>query len=295
MTCVTQSQLVKHIGGKNLPYEKKSLETLSRALVLSSLIGLSCFAMSMVQTTAALAQSAVPAKPALQKQPASPAPKPAQSAPAAAQADAPNAAPPEGPIKVDLQPAAAEWTKVCGKDQGNNKQVCYTTRDFGQDANQPPLLAVAVYDIEGDDKRIVRFLLPIGLMLKPGFRMNVDQGQAIPGAYAICLPNGCFAETEVPANFIAQLKKTQLLSVAVRNQVNNEVTFTLPMKDFAKAFDGPPIDPEILKQQQQELQQKLEEQAKAQREQLEKQQPPGAQPLPGQLSPPVAPAPAPKP
>jgi len=143
--------------------------------------------------------------------------------------------------------------------------------------------------MSGDERRIARFLLPVALMLQPGFRLIMDKGEPIPGHFAICFPNGCFAETDLNGAAIANLKKAQTVSVQVRNQVNNEVTFNVPMKDFATAFDGPPIDPKVLEQQQQELQKQLEEKAKAQREQLEKQSaaPPAAAPAPAA---PAAPA-----
>jgi invasion protein IalB len=188
---------------------------------------------------------------------------PAQAAPAAA---------PSGPVKLELQPMQSPWTKICGKDQGANKEVCYTTRDFGQAADQPPTLAVAIYQMSGEDKRIARFLLPVALMLKPGFRLIIDKEEPIDGKFAICFPNGCFAEAELNGAAIGKLKKAQTASVVVRNQGNVEVTFSMPMKDFGVAFDGPAADPKVLEQQNQELQKQLEEKAKAQREQLEKQQ-----------------------
>jgi len=83
---------------------------------------------------------------------------------------------------------------------------------------------------------------------------------------------------------LSALKKSAIASVIVRNQGNAEVTFNVPMKDFAAAFDGPAVDPKVLEEQNQALQHQLEEKARAQREQIEKQQS-GAQPTP-------APAPA---
>src|SRR5579863_6865752 len=80
--------------------------------------------------------------------------KPAAPAPAAPAPAAPAAAAPQGPVKLDLQALQSPWTKICGKDQANGKEVCYTTRDFGQAADQPPTLAVAVYQMSGDDRRI---------------------------------------------------------------------------------------------------------------------------------------------
>lgn len=191
-------------------------------------------------------------------------------------AKAPVAAPPaaagaQGPLKVDLLPTQGDWMKVCGKDQANNKEVCYTTRDFGQGADQPPVLALAIYDVKGDEKRMLRLLLPVALMLKPGFRFSMDSGQPLSGAFAICFPNGCFAESELNGAATNTMKKATTLNVYVKNQVGNEVTFTLPMAGFGKAFDGQAVDPKVLEEQQKQAQRQLEERAKLERQKLEGQ------------------------
>ncbi len=253
--------------------------TRTRAAALIACLGLSA---QLLGGGPAFAQAAK--KPAAPAAPAADAP--AQGQPAQGQQ-------PQGPIKVDLQPSQADWTKVCGKDQGNNKEICYTTRDFGSDPKQPPAIAVAVYDIKGEDTRIVRLLMPVGLLLRPGFRFSIDKGPQTDGAFEICMPNGCFAEAKVKGVVIDQLKKGTLLNVAVKNSVNNEVTFTLPMAGFGKAFDGAPIDPKVLQQQQQELQQQLEAKAKQQRQVIEQQQNGGTAPA-GTAPAPAAPAQPPK-
>lgn len=210
-------------------------------------------------------------------------------APTAPGAPAPAAAAqPTGPVKLDLMPMQAPWTKICGKDQGSGKEVCYTTRDFGQAANQPPTLAIAVYQMANEERRIARFLLPVGLLLRPGFRLVIDKGEPIEGHFAICFPNGCFAEAELNNATLGALKKATTANVIVRNQGNIEVTFSLPMKDFGSAFDGKPIDPKVLAEQNEELQKQLQAKALEERKKLEQQQgAPAAAP-----SAPAAPAPA---
>ncbi len=228
-----------------------------------------------------LAAAAVLAASGAMAQTTKPAPPPsATAAPAAPGAPAA----PAGPVKLDLTPMQAPWTKICGNDQGSGKQVCYTTRDFGQAVDQPPTLAIAVYQLANEDRRIARFLLPVGLLLRPGFRLVIDKGDPIDGKFAICFPNGCFAEADLNTKTIGDLKKAQVASVIVRNQANVEATFNLPMKDFGAAFDGAPVDPKVLEQQNQELQKQLEERARLQRQKLEQQQSTGAPPA-------VAPAP----
>ena len=58
----------------------------------------------------------------------------------------------------------------------------------------------------------------------------------------------------------------------VRNQIAVEVTFNIPMHDFATALDGPPVDPKVIEERNKALQQQLEKKAQEQRDQIEKQQ-----------------------
>jgi len=211
----------------------------------------------------AFAQAPAP-KPA---QPA--APKPAQPAPQ----PAPQAAPAPAANQVNLQPSQSDWTKVCGKDQAANKEICYTTRDFGQAADQPPVLAIAVYDVKGDENRIVRLLLPPALLLRPGIRFSVDKGAAIEGSFEICFPNGCFAEAKVRGPSVDQIKKGASMNIFVKNQFNNEIAFVVPLSGFGKAFDGPPIDPKVLEEQQNQLREEMQKRAEEERKRLEAQTP----------------------
>src|SRR5271155_5502007 len=130
---------------------------------------------------------------------------------------------PQGPVKLDLVGLQPQWTKQCSKDQAG-KEVCLTQREFGQVVDQPPTLIIAVYQIGGDEHRFARFVLPLGFLVSPGFRLIPEKGEPIAGRFAFCLPQGCFAEAELSAAGVNALKKSSTASVVVRNQANNEVT-----------------------------------------------------------------------
>lgn len=229
-------------------------------------------AAAIAGSTAGLAQQPPPRqRPAAQPaQPAQPAPAPAPQAPAQPGQAAQQ---PAGPavVQVKPEPSQPDWTKVCGKDPASNAEICYTTRDFVSDQGQP-VMAVAVYEAKGGPQaqRVVRFLLPLGLMLQPGIRFAVDQSQPTPGRYALCFPNGCFAEAVgLKDDFIAAMKKGTSLNVSVQNQMAREVTFAVPLTGFGKAFDGPAIDPKVLEEQQKKLQEELEKRSDELRKRLE--------------------------
>jgi invasion protein IalB len=238
------------------------LSTRALSIALSTAIGLA--------PMASFAQQAQPRQAPRPAQPAQPAQPPAGTGPTV--------------VQVKPEPSQTTWTKVCGKDEAANKEICYTTRDFVSDQGQP-VLAVAVYDVKGDPNKILRFLMPLGLLLQPGIRFGVDTAQPTAGRYAICFPNGCFAEAQVKDDFINAMKKGNTLSVSVQNQGAREVSFAIPLTDFAKGFDGAAIDPKVLEQQQKQLQDEL---AKRQEELRQRLGGGGANAAPG-----TAPAPAP--
>ncbi len=188
-----------------------------------------------------------------------PAAKPKQPAPKEQKAQPQ----PPAPVIVELKaaPFQPEWTKVCGKDQSAKAETCYTTRDFVTDKGQR-IVAVALYDAKGKGaQKMVRIMMPLGFLVPPGIRIVVDKNQPTSGRYATCVPHGCFAEAVVKDDFVAALKKGSTLSVSAQNQAGKVVTFAVPTAGFGKAFDGPPIDPQVLAEQQKKIQEELQKQA----------------------------------
>jgi invasion protein IalB len=160
-------------------------------------------------------------------------------------------------VKLKAEPAQPEWTKVCGKDQGATTEVCYTTRDFVTDKGQR-IVAVALYDAKGKGaQKTMRILVPLGFLVQPGIRIVVDKSQPVAGRFSACLPHGCFIEAAVKDDFITAIKKGSNLNVSARNQVGKEVTFAVPIAGFGKAFEGPPVDPQVLAEQQKKIQEEL--------------------------------------
>jgi invasion protein IalB len=241
-------------------------------------------AMSLALVGGASAQA--PTKPAAPATPAAP----GQAAPA------PQGQPqPAPPSKIDLVSPEPQWAKFCAKQPANGKEACATMRDFSTSADQPPMISINLFDIAGEERRKLRFLiLPIGMLLKPGFRVIIDKGEPIEGRYDMCFQNACSAEIDIGAKTLEALKKGQNMAVVMRvpggDVSGRELTFNIPLKDLGPAFEGKPTDPKVLEQQRQALQQQLQKKAEEQRKMLEQQQ--GAAPAAPATPAPTAPAPA---
>jgi invasion protein IalB len=225
--------------------------------------------------------------------------QPAQPGVPAAPGQAPPPGQPAPPSKVDLVSPEPQWAKFCAKQPGNGKDACATMRDFSTSADQPPMISINLFDVAGEERRKLRFLmLPIGMLLKPGFRVVVDKNDPIDGKYDMCFQNACSAEIDIGAKTLETLKKGQNMAIVMRvpggDVSGRELTFNVPLKDLGTAFDGKPTDPKVLEQQRQALQQQLQKKAEEQRKALEQQQGAGAPATPAPVAPtapaPVAPA-----
>ena len=79
----------------------------------------------------------------------------------------------------------------------------------------------------------------------------------------------CIAQLETNADIVQKLKKGQNLFIQAYNMAQNVMTLSLPLGDFAKAYDGPATDPKELEEKNKKLQGELERRANEQRQKLE--------------------------
>ena len=202
-----------------------------------------------------------------QKQPA----QPAQQAPAPAEQQQQQQAAGEQPPVV-----YSPWTKFCGKDNNNPqaKEVCLTVKEARLETGQF-LAGAALIEQAGEEKKLFRITLPLGMQLPQGTRMLLDKEEPMQGRYIVCLPNGCMADFDVNKDFVAKLKKGQQLVLQGINLPGQAATYMLPLAEFAKANEGPPTDPKKFEEDQKKLQEELQKKAEEARKRLQASPPDG--------------------
>jgi invasion protein IalB len=229
-------------------------------------------------TSVALAQQPQPIQPVPAPK-ASPAPRPvqpAQKAPAptkqpqqqpAQQAPAPGG---EQQAQTDQPPVVySPWTKFCGKDNNPQaKEVCLTVKEARLETGQF-LAGAALIEQAGEEKKLFRITLPLGMQIPQGTRMLLDAEQPMTGRYIVCLPNGCMADFDVTAEFVGKLKKGKSITLQGINLPGQAASYALPLADFAKANEGPATDPKKFEEDQKKLQDELQKKAEEARKRLQ--------------------------
>jgi invasion protein IalB len=194
------------------------------------------------------------------KQPQGPAAQP--GAPADQQAQAPQG---------DQPPVVySPWTKFCGKDNNNPqaKEVCLTVKEARLETGQF-LAGAALIEQTGEEKKLFRITLPLGMQIPQGTRLLLDKEEPQLGRYVVCLPNGCMADFEVSKDFVGKLKKGQQIVLQGINLPGQAASYMLPLTDFAKANEGPATDPKQFEADQKKLQEELQKKAEEARKRLQ--------------------------
>jgi invasion protein IalB len=193
--------------------------------------------------------------------------------PALAQ-DKPAAAPAK-PAAGAAAPAAAAanksaWVKLCektplvkkgedGKEAKEEKDICLTHHERLDGNSGMVLVSAAIREVEGQDKKHLMIMVPLGMALPPGLRAavytkdqwakiakneKVDDKELKPVdlKYSLCHASGCTAEIEADAAILDQMKAGGGLMVVAMNAAAQPIGFPVPLDGFTDAFGGKPID-----------------------------------------------------
>jgi invasion protein IalB len=132
------------------------------------------------------------------------------------------------------------------------KEVCFTASDGHLASGQKFVIALLI-EPAGNDTKLLRVTVPLGVALVPGVRIVIDEKEAMTAPYVVCLStNGCMADYKADADLIEKLKKGRTLAIEAVDK-GRSISFTLPLTGFAKARDEPPSDPTGLNELQEGL------------------------------------------
>jgi len=222
------------------------------------------------------------------------APKKVQSAPAASAA---KAAAPAKTTTAAANPKSA-WVKLCenapimnrgkdGKEVKTEKRLCLTHHERLDGNTGMVLISAAIREIEGNPKKTLMVMVPLGMAIPPGIRAavytkeqwakaskneKIDEKKLKPIElhYSLCHPAGCTAETEATPEILKEMSTGGGIMVLAMNAAAQPVGFPVPLDGYNEAAAGPPVDNKkyaearsALMKQIRERQQKLAEEWKA--------------------------------
>lgn len=128
------------------------------------------------------------------------------------------------------------WTVQCANQQQGEKtqRICQMSQQLLQQKTRQRVLTFAISMADKNAK--VTLVLPFGLLLSEGVRVQIADEEVLRGAYRTCLPDGCVAEIELPAETIEKFESAETASVLMTANSGQPVKTDVSLKGFTSAF-----------------------------------------------------------
>lgn len=169
------------------------------------------------------------------------------------------------------QPSNDSWIKVCRSDEKAKKEICKTAYDLRTTSGQF-LASVAVVEVSGEARKIIEMIMPTGLLLQPGLKLQVDQNKSEDAKFGMCAPDGCVSQLVSNDTFVATMKKSANLVITGYGQASNPVTFSIPLDSFKSANEGKSLDDAALKKREEAIAAEIQQKQKSIEDQLRDEQ-----------------------
>ena len=183
---------------------------------------------------AAIAGSALPA---LGQQSAAPAPGAQTQAPAP-QERAPTA-PQQQPGSVRSNHGA--WSIICDRPAGASTEQCALMQNVIADDRPEVGLSVVVLKTADRKAKILRILAPLGVLLKDGMELYVDNNNIGRAYFTRCFSEGCYVEVEIDDELMRILRAGKSAVFALRESVDQDrVGIPIELTGFAAGYDALP-------------------------------------------------------
>lgn len=169
-----------------------------------------------------------------------------------------------GPAVAQDKKAAAKqsdqsaWVKLCEQapnlaEPEKKLNVCLTHHERLDGNSGRVLVSAAIRDVEGQDRKALMVMVPLGMALPPGVQVKVDENEPVKLQYTLCHAAGCTAEAEASTAIVDQMRKGKQVVVAAINLGGKAIGFPVPLTGFDKALSGKPVDNEKYKQARTQL------------------------------------------
>jgi len=162
----------------------------------------------------------------------------AQQAAPSANERPPSEIAPRGQRSLARQIKYGDWQKFCFRTPGA-KQVCRTTISGNLDTGQLAIRADLI-ERDGDGSARLQLFLPVGMYLRAGVKLTVDQGQPHQLPFVWCLTNACIAADVADAALIREMELGRNLQLELVDSGVQSVSTILPIDQFASVRRSAP-------------------------------------------------------
>lgn len=205
---------------------------------------------SLIRASLAVMLAAALSLPAFAQQPAPrPAPQPAQGATPQPSGTPGVTAPqpsPQPPSQAPKPPGNVRenhgaWSIICDRPAGASTEQCALMQNVIAEDRPEVGLSVVVLKTADRKARILRILAPLGVLLKDGMELYVDNNNIGRAYFTRCFSEGCYVEVEIDDELMRILRAGKNAVFALRESADQDrVGIPIELSGFGEGYDALP-------------------------------------------------------
>lgn len=134
-----------------------------------------------------------------------------------------------------------DWRVQCQQAAEGQRERCYMFQNLVYRESGQTVLSLQIGRTSAGGEPVAVFILPLGVILPPGLRMEIDDGAPTELDYQQCNQQGCIARLPLAEPMVDALKQGLEANVTFEAFVEGQrqpVTVPVSLKGFTAAFDA---------------------------------------------------------
>ena len=155
----------------------------------------------------------------------------------AAQGAPPDPAGATGPGSVVRETHGA-WQVSCRTPPGAKEEKCALVQSVTAEDRPNVGLTVVFYKAIGENKKLLRVVVPLGVLLPTGLGLKIDNEDVGNAPFLKCGKRGCVAEVVLQEEVIGKLKKGENAMFIIFDTPEAGIGIPVSLQGFSDAFAG---------------------------------------------------------
>lgn len=147
---------------------------------------------------------------------------------------------PAGAIGGTVKSTFGDWTVRCEQQLSASAEQCALVQSVKAEDRPGLNLAVLVINTAGGTERILRVILPLGILLPSGLSLRIDDTDIGKTGFVRCLPSGCIAEVTMGDALINQFKAGRTALFIVFQSPEDGIGIPINLARFAEGLAALP-------------------------------------------------------
>lgn len=133
-----------------------------------------------------------------------------------------------------------DWQIRCETPPGAPSEQCALIQSVTADDRPNVGLTVIILKTADQKSRLMRVLVPLGVLLPKGLGLRIDQTDIGSAGFVRCLPNGCVAEVIMDEKLTSQLRTGKQALFLIYQTPEEGIGVPLSLAGFAAGYDKLP-------------------------------------------------------